>query len=133
MTDTMMELKEMLCEELDKIVDKGTISMSDLEIVHKLVDTIKNIHKIDMYDDGGYSGNGDWSANGSYNNGFYNNSGRSYGRDYQGNSRGRHYVRGHYSYDDGMVTERIERMMSEGGLNPQEKDTLRRAMEILKK
>jgi len=123
MTSTMEELKEMLCDELDKIVDKGTISMSDLEIVHKLVDTIKNIHKIDMYDESGYSGDGDWNATGTY------------GRSYRGGrmSRGRNYSRGRYSYDDGMVTERIERMMTEGGLNAQEKDTLRRAMEILKK
>lgn len=134
----MEELKDMLCEELDKIVEKGTISMGDLEIVHKLTDTMKNIDKIEMYEGGSeYSGDGDWVASGNYSNGSNRrmyNSGRSYAdRGYSGRSR--HYVRGHYSYGDDteMLTERLEHMMNEGGMSQSEKDTLRRAVDILRK
>lgn len=132
---TMHELKEMLCKELDDIVRKGSISHTDLETVHKLTDTIKNIHKIDGMEEQGYSyGMGDWMANGKYyNDGM--NSRRSYDGSYNDNTTsGRmHYVRGHYSRDGGdMLTERIEEMVNDNRLSTDEKSTLRRAMDILK-
>lgn len=88
---SMEELKDMLCKELDKITKHGELSASTLENVHKLTDTIKIIDKIIMLEeDGDYSQRGDWEARGTY--------GResSYAR-----RRGTHYVRGHYSRDDG--------------------------------
>lgn len=42
------ELKEKLCEELQEIAEKQDLSAGDLEAVHKLTDTIKNIDKIEM-------------------------------------------------------------------------------------
>lgn len=90
----MRELREILCKELDEIVQKGELKTGDLEIVHKLTDTIKNIDKIDALDADGYSGRysrgGDWEADmrGTYGRGS------SYAR------RGTHYVRGHYSRED---------------------------------
>ena len=112
----MNELREMLCEELDEITAKGKLNMSDLDAVHKLTDTIKNIDKIGALNEG-YSSDGGWNASGTYSR----NRDRSYGR---------HYVRGHYSYGD---MDRIERMMNDGNLSASEKDTLRRAMEIIKR
>lgn len=57
----------------------------DLELAHKLTDTIKNIDKICMLEDGeGYSEDGG-----------------EYGRGSSHANRGQHYVRGHYSRDDG--------------------------------
>lgn len=44
----MQDLKEKLCEELKDIARKGDLSAGDLETVHKLTDTIKNIFKIEM-------------------------------------------------------------------------------------
>lgn len=85
------ELKDMLCAELDEIARKGEMGAGDLEIVHKLTDTIKNIDKIIMLEDDGeysqrgYSRGGDWDARGRYDDG------NSYA------NRGQHYVRGHYS------------------------------------
>ena len=56
---SLEKLKDMLCEELDKIGKKGELSAGMLETVHKLTDTIKNIDKIEMYEqyeeDGGSS------------------------------------------------------------------------------
>ena len=56
----MYELKEKLCDELEEIANKGELGAGDLEIIHKLTDTIKNIDKIGMLEeDGGYSQAGD--------------------------------------------------------------------------
>ena len=67
----MHELKEKLCDELEEIAKKGELGAGDLEIVHKLTDTIKNIDKIEiMKEDGGYSQAGDWEIEGrAYNRG----------------------------------------------------------------
>lgn len=90
----MYELRNILCEELDELARKGDLGAGDLEIAHKLTDTIKNIDKIEMLEDDGYSQrrysrDGDWEADmrGTY------GKGSSYAR------RGTHYVRGHYSRD----------------------------------
>ena len=91
----MHELKEMLCKELDKIAMKGELTAGSLETVHKLTDTIKNIDKIMMLEeDEGYSERRDSMGRYARDDGYER--GSSYAR------RGTHYVRGHYSRDDGM-------------------------------
>lgn len=125
MKNTMEELREMLCTELDEIAAKGEMNAGDLQTIHTLTDTIKNIDKIEMLDEGDYSGaDGDWIARGNYGRG------RSYRN---GTSYGRHYVRGHYSMDDGreFATSEIERLMR-GNISTQEKQTLERALKILR-
>ena len=57
--DYMHELKEKLCDELEEIANKGELGAGDLEIIHKLTDTIKNLDKIGMLEDG-YSQAGDF-------------------------------------------------------------------------
>ena len=52
---SMYDLRDMLCKELDEITRKGELGAGDLDIVHKLTDTIKNIDKIEMLEDDGYS------------------------------------------------------------------------------
>jgi len=84
----MEKLKEKLFEELDEISRKPEMGAGDLEVIHKLTDTIKNIDKICMLEEeSGYSQDG--GDGGSYGNGS------SYA------NRGKHYVRGHYSRDGG--------------------------------
>lgn len=145
---SMHELKEMLCKEIDGIVRKGSISRSDLETVDYLTTSIKNLMKISEMEEGGYSyGMGDWNASGNYSNRGYSNdmgysngrysmnNGNSYG-DGEDTMSGRryHYVRGHYSRDGGdMLTERIEDMMNDNRLSVDDKSTLKRAMDILRK
>lgn len=98
-------LEDKLCKELDEIANKSELGAGDLEIAHKLTDTLKNIYKIEMYadEDGGYSRAGEWEAD---MRGVYGR-GNSYA------NRGKHYVRGHYSRHDGRdrMRERIEDMM----------------------
>lgn len=49
----MYKLREMLCEELESYAKRGNLSSGDLETVHKLTDTIKNIDKIELLADDG--------------------------------------------------------------------------------
>lgn len=83
--EKIYDLKEKLCEELEEYARKQDLGAGDLEVVHKLTDTIKNIDKICMLEEGGYS----------------EDDGNSYGRGSSYANRGQHYVRGHYSRDDG--------------------------------
>ena len=53
----MNKIKKMLCKELEEYGEQKSISASDVEMIHKLTDTIKNLDKIEMLEDeGGYSG-----------------------------------------------------------------------------
>ena len=118
----MYELRNMLCDELDELARKGDLGAGDLEIAHKLTDTIKNIDKIEMMEDDGYSRGGDWQADmrGTYGRGS------SYAR------RGTHYVRGHYSRADSMehLREQINDMMRETD-DDRVKEALRRAASLM--
>ena len=88
--ESLHKLKKMMCRELDEISNKGDMSAGDLEAVHKLTDTIKNIDKI-MYLEGDneYSRGGDWDALGRYSRGRYPD--MDYG-DHSNARRGQHYV-----------------------------------------
>lgn len=131
------KLKKKLCDELDEYARKPEMSAGDLEAIHKLTDTIKNIDKIGLLeDDGGYSQAGDWEMEGR---GSYNR-GSSYA------NRGKHYVRGHYSRDgynrDGRMYSRAdarEHMMMEleeamgAAENERDREIIRRCMDQLEK
>lgn len=107
------ELKDKLCEELQEIAEKQDMSAGDLEAVHKLTDTIKNIDKIEMLEADGYSNNGgDWEARGSY-DGMY---------------RDERYSR-HDGTDKRLMDELEELMRT---IEPGKRDVIRRALEELK-
>lgn len=124
----MYELRNMLCEELDELARKGDLGAGDLEIAHKLTDTIKNIDKIEMMEDDGYSRDGDYSRGGDWQADMRGTYGRgsSYAR------RGTHYVRGHYSRADSMehLREQINDMMRETD-DDRVKEALRRAASLM--
>lgn len=84
----MEELKEMLCDELEKITKQGKITSGILDTVDKLTHSIKSIETIIAMDEAGYSNR----MGGSY----AVDRDRSYGYDGMSN-------RGSYegSYDDG--------------------------------
>ncbi len=130
------DLRETLCKELDEIARKG-MSAGDLEAVHKLTDTVKNIDKICMLEEGGYSGAGEWEADML----------GTYGRGSSYANRGKHYVRGHYSRDDGAsyrggrgrysrdggkeeMVSQLE-MMMEDASSDRERQAIRRCIEQL--
>ena len=156
----MHDLKDLLCAELEDYAEKGKksgkMSMGDLESIHKLTDTVKNILKIDMLEgESGYSEDGAYMGEGriygtSYDDGMRRGVGYSYAR-----GRGRYAKRdsmGRYSRDDGYMRrdgrsmrdgysrdegkaymmEQLEDMM-EDAEKPAEKEALRRCMEALKR
>ena len=156
----MHDLKDLLCAELEDYAEKGKksgkMSMGDLESIHELTDTVKNILKIDMLEEeSGYSEDGAYIGEGriygtSYDDGMRRGVGYSYAR-----GRGRYAKRdsmGRYSRDDGSVIrdmrgmrdgysrddgkaymmEQLEGMM-EDAEKPAEKEALRRCMEALKR
>lgn len=153
------ELKEKLCKELEEYEHKEKMTAGDLETIHKLTDTIKNIGKIGMleeeggYSERGYSRDGNWTARGMYGDGAsYEEGGSSYAR-----GRGRNARRdsmGRYSRDDGYseehrggmrgygrgysradakdhMIEQIEEMM-ENANSEKEREALHRCMTSLK-
>lgn len=136
---SMEDLKYMLCDELEEIAHKGELSAGDLETIHKLTDTIKNIDKIGMLEsEEGYSRYRD-PYGGRYDS--YDD-----GNSYAGR-RGTHYVRGHYSRNDGYsgrgrysyaegkdeMAQNIRKMMQEEDMEERDKQTLRKALEVLEK
>lgn len=131
----MHELKEKLCDELEEIARKGEFSAGDLEAVHKLTDTIKNLDKIEMLEGGGYSRDGDWEMEGrgsyergaSYRGRKRDSMGR-YSRDGRYGPTTRMYSRAE-AKDDMMA--KLEDMM--GSANDQERAILRQAMDKLEK
>ncbi len=145
----MEELKEMLCRELEDISKKGSLSTGDLDVAHKLTDTIKNIYKIDMLEQS--SGYSEYSGRGSYGRSYagYSRDGAyradgNYAKDgnyamdddYPGAYSGMHYVRGHYSrYGDGKeaMCDQLKEMMNQGGMSNGDRQTLMKAMEVLQR
>ena len=151
----MHDLKDLLCAELEDYAEKGKksgkMSMGDLDSIHKLTDTVKNILKIDMLEgETGYSEDGAYMGEGriygtSYDDGMRRGVSYSYAR-----GRGRYAKRdsmGRYSRDDGYMRrdggysredgkaymmEQLEDMM-EDAEKPAEKEALRRCMEALKR
>jgi hypothetical protein len=124
----MHDLKDLLCAELEDYAEKGKksgkMSMGDLETVHKLTDTVKNILKIDMLEEkSGYSEDGHYMGEGriygtSYDDGMHREGGYSYarGRRYaKRDSMGRYSRDGGMSYDDDMSYARGGRMGNRGG------------------
>lgn len=155
----MHDLKDLLCAELEDYAEKGKksgkMSMGDLESIHKLTDTVKNILKIDMLEDeSGYSEDGAYMGEGRIYGTSYDDEMRRGGYSYD-RGRGRYAKRdsmGRYSRDDGYVRrdvrgmrdgysrdegkaymmEQLEDMM-EDAEKPAEKEALRRCMEALKR
>ena len=156
----MHDLKDLLCAELEDYAENGKksgkMSMGDLDSIHKLTDTVKNILKIDMLEEeSGYSEDGAYMGEGriygtSYDDEMRRGGGYSYAR-----GRGRYAKRdsmGRYSSDDGYMRrdgrgmrdgysrddgkaymmEQLEDMM-EDAEKPAEKEALRRCMEALKR
>lgn len=150
----MHDLKDMLCAELEDYAEKGKksgkMSMGDLDSIHKLTDTIKNILKIDMLEgETGYSEDGQYIGEGriygtSYDRGtsYARGRGRYAKRDSMGRySRDDGYmrrdgrgVRDGYSRDEGKayMMEQLEDMM-EDAEKPSEKEALRRCIDALKR
>ena len=127
----LYDLKEKLCKELEEYAQKSNMNAGDLEMVHKLTDTIKNVDKIVMLEeDDGYSRAGNWEADmrGTY----------ARGSSYRGRKRD---SMGRYSRDGRMggssrhdskeaMMEQAQEMM-DNATTERERDAIRRFMSEL--
>lgn len=153
----MEDLKDLLCAELEDYAEKGKksgkMSMGDLESIHKLTDTVKNILKIDVLkEEVGYSEDGHYMGEGRiYGTSYDYDRGTSYAR---GRTRAKRDSMGRYSRDDGMMyrdgriggmrggysrddgkhymMDQLEEMM-EDAEKPAEKEALRRCIDAIKR
>lgn len=134
---TIEKAKEKFCDEIESAVKKGSMSSGDFETLYKAVIGYEKALKIEEMDDmdGHSQRGGNWDARGSYapyrrsyDGNAYDGEGRS---EYSGARRGMHYVRGHYSRDDGMemVREKIADHM--GQVSGNERMILEKALDIL--
>ena len=111
--ESYMELKKILCRELDYIVNKGDLSPRDLDFVDKITHSIKSLVTIMAMDENEKS---DYSGSGLY--GSYDNYDRNYGYGMSGrrDSMGRYapMTRG-YSRDESksQMLEHLDKMMAE--------------------
>lgn len=138
--EDMRKLKDMLCRELDEFARRDSIESYDLDTIHKLTDTIKNLDKIEMLEDGGYSqargggprgGMRNYSRDGegggySYEDSFGDNDGYS-------QARRRRDERGRYSRDDGRdhMVNQLESMMGRVS-SDRDREELRRMIDQMK-
>ena len=154
----MEDLKDLLCAELKDYAEKGKrsgeLSKADVEVIDTVLNSVKNIYKIDKYKEEmeGYSEDGHYMGEGriygtSYDDGMHREGGYSYarGRRYaKRDSMGRYSrdggmsyrggMRGGYSRDDGkhyMMGE-LERLMDEAS-TPTEREALKKCMQALER
>lgn len=117
----MHKIKEKLKEELKmlekQIEKKDQMSAGDLELLHKLSDTLKNLDKIGRLEsaENGYSERSDWLGEGKMYGVSYARDGRGRGRNAKRDSMGRYSSDGGYSYDDDSSYERGGRNALRGG------------------
>ena len=114
------KIKKMLCKELDEYAMKQKLTGGDLDMIWKLTDTVKNLDKISMLEDGdsydGYSEMREYPYMG----------GSSYAR-----GRGRYAKRdsmGRYSSDDRMTDDYSEARMDRRYSRDDAKDHLMSAL-----
>lgn len=112
----MEELRDMLCEELQKITKKGELSAGSLDIVDKLTHSIKSIDTIMAMEGSSYEnrrgmgGNSREDRGGSYNYGYER--GGSYAR--------RRDAMGRYSRDEAKMELVDELRNLESGMQDEE-------------
>ena len=129
--DYMHDLKDLLCAELKDYAEKGKrsgeLSKADVEVIDTVLNSVKNIYKIDKYKEEteGYSEDGTYMGEGriygtSYESGYSERGGSSYargrGRYAKRDSMGRYSRDGGMSYDDDMSYARGGRMGNRGGM-----------------
>ena len=150
----METLKDLLCAELEDYAEKGKrsgeLSKADVEVIDTVLNSVKNIYKIEKYKEEmeGYSEDGHYMGEGriygtSFDDGMHREGGYSY-------ARGRRYARrdsmGRYSRDGGMsyrggysredgkhyMMGELERLMEKASTHT-EREALEKCMQALER
>lgn len=113
------ELRDMLCEELDKIASQGELTAGSLDTIQKLTHSIKSIDTIMAMEEAGYSNDSGMYYDGDY-SGVRGDGRRAARRDSMGRYSRNSYARGNrggrssrgYSRDNKEdMIEQLEDMM----------------------
>ena len=144
------QIHDMLCDELEEIAKKKELTSSNLEVIDKAIDIVKDIATIKaMEQEFGDSHDG-YSRDGGYSNGYYgrmpyymyddgmshdNSYARGRGTYAQRDSRGRYSSDGYSnnrSYDgySGDTREELQRIMN-SAQNDREKEAIRKALDSM--
>ena len=139
------KIKKMLCRELEKFSMKTDLTVSDLEKIHKLTDTVKNLDKIKLLsEEEGYSevrgGRGGYPY--SYDDDMMYSESRGRGRNAKRDRMGRYssegryaedYRGGMYSYDEAKdhLMSKLGEMMEDA--DPNEREILKDCMRKLER
>ena len=98
----MHELREMLCRELEEVVEQGELTTGSLEVIDKLTHSIKSIDTIVAMEEAGYDSD-------------YRSYDKKYGK------------KKHSRMESKEATEKIEEMMEETS-DPAVRHTLQKAL-----
>lgn len=111
-TKTMDRIKEIMCNELDEMMSSGKYNIQE---IHMITDTIKNIDKIKAMDEG-------------YSEAMMPMS-DSYGRY---SMRGNYSNRSRYSSAKDEIADHIQERLNDSSLSYGERESLRRAMDSMR-
>lgn len=125
----MHELKEMLCEELEQIANKGELTAGSLDTIDKLTHSIKSIATIVAMEGEGYSYDNGYMG-GSYNRGAYRGGSYAQRRDSRGRYARRMNGRRSRSAETEMIVEKLEKMMQKVE-DPTARQALEEAVEAM--
>lgn len=127
-------IKDMVYCEIDEIAHQGKLNVNAIQVLGELVDILKDIGSVEMFEEGVNVNEGEYSfSNGYSRNGGYSqrrpmyyegNSYRNGGRNYNGSGYSRR-GRG-YSYDDSKthMIEKLNHLMMEAN-EQKDKDAIR--------
>lgn len=130
--EKLYDLKEKLCDNLDKAYEEisrnpGRLSSGDLEYIRMLTDTIKNIGKIEMLEEGGDYSQEDGRGDG-YGRGVSYARGRGYNR---GGRNNRRDSMGRYSRNDGRSEMMAHIEAAIDAADDKDRETIKRLMRQL--
>ena len=133
-------IKDMVYCEIDEISHQGKLDMNTVKVLGELVDILKDIGSVEMFEEGvqiqddGYSLSNGYSRNGGYSQRsmpiYYNDGSNSY-RGGRGMNNGGYSRRGRgYSYDDGKgyMIEKLNGLMMEA-TDQHDKDAIQRLID----
>ena len=128
----MEQIKEMLCEELEELAQKGEMSAGDLDVIYKLIVAKEKLLRIEeLEEELGYSEEGSMSGDSYRRSGAYRNGSSRRSRNAYGNgSYARRTSRGSYS----MATEdprgKMQELLRTTDLTDEQRQFIQRAMEM---
>ena len=131
--DAFYDLKDMLCKELEDLVQKGELSAGSLDAIDKITHSIKSLVTIIAMEEGCYSNDGSYDG---YNGNGGSMTGGSYARGYSGrrgrDSMGRYTSGRRYSRDEAKdeVMRHLEKAMN--GASGEQRKIIQEAVEELK-